>query len=99
MAGRRFWFHPEAAAEVDAAASWYDQRRRGLGAEFTQAVLRTVDDVRDAPQRWRVVRGRSRRALLGRFPYAIVYRETANGDIEIVAVAHTSRRPGYWAQR
>jgi plasmid stabilization system protein ParE len=99
VAARRFWFHPAAESEVDAAAQWYGERRNGLGGEFIEAVLRTADDVCDAPHRWRVVRGRARRALLGRFPYALVYRETADGDIEIVAVAHTSRRPGYWARR
>jgi hypothetical protein len=33
-----------------------------------------------------------------RFPYKIVYRERAD-DLYIVAIAHTSRRPGYWKDR
>ena len=40
----------------------------------------------------------TRRALLGRFPYFVVYRERSR-KIEIIAVAHAKRRPGYWARR
>jgi hypothetical protein len=43
--------------------------------------------------------GGSRRVLLGRFPYALVYREVFHDQIEIVAVAHLKRRVSYWADR
>lgn len=36
---------------------------------------------------------------MGRFPYAIVYREVSEEEVEIVAVAHLKRRPGYWTGR
>jgi toxin ParE1/3/4 len=43
-------------------------------------------------------RADSRRYLLHRFPFQIVYR--ARGEtIEVVAVAHLKRRPGYWKSR
>lgn len=32
------------------------------------------------------------------FPFDIVYRYTRE-EIEIVAIAHHSRRPGYWKSR
>jgi plasmid stabilization system protein ParE len=32
------------------------------------------------------------------FPYEVIYRRRA-GLIEIIAIAHTSRRPGYWQSR
>jgi len=51
-----------------------------------------------APDRWRPVNG-TRRALLEGFPYAVVYREVSNDEIEIVAIAHLRRRPKYWAGR
>jgi len=35
---------------------------------------------------------------MGRFPYALVYREVAE-EIEIVPVAHLHRRPAYWSHR
>jgi len=40
----------------------------------------------------------TRRVVLSRFPYIVVFRETVT-EIEIVAVAHGRRRPGYWRER
>jgi plasmid stabilization system protein ParE len=52
----------------------------------------------ESPRRWLLIRG-ARRVLVGSYPYAIIYREISDEEIEIVAVAHLKRRPGYWAQR
>jgi plasmid stabilization system protein ParE len=40
----------------------------------------------------------TRRAVLRRFPFVIVFRDTAE-RVEIIAVAHGRRRPGYWQDR
>ena len=40
----------------------------------------------------------TRRILLDRFPFTIDYRVTSN-TLNIVAVAHQKRRPGYWSWR
>ena len=40
-----------------------------------------------------------REAILARYPYGIVYRVRANGDLLVVAVAHAAREPGYWQGR
>jgi len=40
----------------------------------------------------------ARRALLNDFPYSVIYR--IKGDVvEIVAIMHQRRKPGYWADR
>lgn len=39
-----------------------------------------------------------RRVLTNRFPYAIVYLEYRD-EFLVVAIAHTSRKPGYWKNR
>jgi hypothetical protein len=36
---------------------------------------------------------------MGRFPFAIVYREISDEEVEIIAVAHLKRRAGYWRNR
>ncbi len=41
---------------------------------------------------------KTRRLLLPRFPYQIVYR-IRPGEIVVVAIAHSRRRPGYWKSR
>jgi plasmid stabilization system protein ParE len=55
----------------------------------------------DAPHRSveRALFGRRlRRLLVPRFPYGLLYR-VEDERIFIVAVAHFSRRPGYWRSR
>ena len=98
MPGRRLRFNAAAEAELEAAADWYEQRRPGLGARFVTAVDVTIAAVLEAPRRHRQVAGTGR-ALTPRFPYVIVYRELSAEEIEIVAVAHVKRRPGYWSDR
>ena len=93
-----FRFHPAAELELTEAAEWYEERRDGLGLEFLGAVRAKIATLLEAPERWRLVNG-SRRVLLGRFPYAIVYREVSPEEIEIIAIAHYRRRPKYWAHR
>jgi plasmid stabilization system protein ParE len=87
-----------AEAELQDAAAWYDERSPGLGLRLTLAVRKKSDEILEAPQRWPLSAG-SRRVLLGRFPYALVYRERGADEIEIVAVAHLKRRVTYWSGR
>lgn len=70
----------------------------GLGARFIAAIRHRTSEILESPRRWPVIRG-ARRVLVGAYPYAIVYREVSDDEIEIVAVAHLKRRQGYWAPR
>lgn len=40
----------------------------------------------------------TRQVILERYPFSVVFRERLH-DIQIIAVAHAKRRPGYWAKR
>ena len=40
----------------------------------------------------------TRRVVLNRYPFSVVFRERLH-DIQIIAIAHAKRRPGYWAKR
>jgi toxin ParE1/3/4 len=84
-----------------APADWYEERRTGTGARFLSDVARCLDLINAHPGVGTPIRdrrGREVRAMaLRSFPYRIVYRST--GDILVVAIAHTSRRPGYWMRR
>jgi plasmid stabilization system protein ParE len=50
------------------------------------------------PERFPVVRGTCRRALLRRFPYAVYFVPTAE-VIQVIACLHASRNPQRWQQR
>jgi len=87
---------PEAEAEIDASARWYESKRPGLGVEFIAMIDEVFDEVLEAPV-WRE-RSPWRMRVLRRFPY-VVLLVVRDESVEIVAVAHGRRRPGYWLTR
>ncbi|MBP7586820.1 MAG: type II toxin-antitoxin system RelE/ParE family toxin [Thermoanaerobaculia bacterium] len=91
---------PPAAEEFSEAVRWYEAKRTGLGSEFYDAVSSAVDLVSEHPEVGVGVESSRplRQFRVDGFPYKIVYRERPE-DLYIVALAHTSRRPGYWRQR
>ncbi len=46
-----------------------------------------------------MIRGSVRRLVVSRFPYSILYRRLAGGEIRVLAVAHHKRRPEFWHGR
>jgi len=94
---------PEASAELEDAALWYESRRMGLGVEFIEAFEAVLDQIGLWPELGHVVPGLpadvpARRLPLARFPYHVAYLDW-NGVIRVLAVAHDRRRPGYWFSR
>jgi plasmid stabilization system protein ParE len=88
----------EAAEELEAAATWYSNERPELLSKWRLAIKETLASIVETPTLWAPDRSGIRTVLVKRFPYKIIYgvRDEA---IEIFAVAHTSRRPGYWRGR
>jgi plasmid stabilization system protein ParE len=91
--------HDEAAAEYDAAFDWYVERSSDAALKFDAEVERALTQIIQAPQRWAAGPYSTRRFLLRQFPFTLIDRERPSSVIQIVAVAHTSRKPGYWKQR
>jgi toxin ParE1/3/4 len=91
-------FHPAADAELRGAASYYEDRVPGLGDEFLaeveSACLRLSEHQALGPR----LDANHRRLALRRFPFGLIYR-LSSSKVQIVAVAHRRRRPGYWKQR
>ena len=94
----RLEFHPEARAELAAAARAYREESPGLGPAFVEATRRAAARLVEYPYLGAVLRGEFRRQLVRRFPYALIYRVEPD-RIYIVAVMHLRRRPGYWRRR
>lgn len=91
-------FHPEAAAELTAAARYYESEAAGLGADFLGLVESGSSRLLNFPDLGRPFGARLRRLALPRFPYSIIYR-VADEYIFVVAVANQYRKPGYWRER
>lgn len=98
MANKVIEFHDEAAAEYDAAFDWYLERSSDAAESFDVEFACALTHIADAPQRWASGPFNTRRYLLRRFPFLAVYRELPN-SIQVLAVAHTGRRPAYWKNR
>ncbi len=98
MPRRPVEFHPEAIAEARAAFEWYRQRSEGAAAAFLTELHQAVEHIAETPGWWPVYLQGTRRFLLRKFPFAIIYREVGE-TIQLAAVAHGRRKPGYWKDR
>ena len=92
-------YNDEAHAEALDAAAWYEARQEGLVrrflAKWKEAENRMVAD----PEINRPFVGDLRRCRFEVFPYALVYRIADENALDVVAVMHSSRKPGYWKSR
>ena len=94
----RYEFHPDALAEYEEAAQYYASCQKSLELRFMAAVEHTVQQILEAPERWRILEEDIRRCLTRVFPYAVLY--TIERDyVLIIAVMHCHREPGYWHHR
>ena len=98
MTSKAVEFHEEASLESAAALEWYVERSEIAAARFVAEVSRAVELIAEAPQRWPTGVHGTRRFLLQRFPFSVVYREFPS-KIQVLAAAHGHRRPGYWKSR
>ncbi len=86
---------PAAAADVEDAWRWYEERREGLGDEFLEVVRAALESIRAHPDSAPVVYRDVRRQLLRRFPYGLFYR-VIGGQVVVVACFHAKRNPRVW---
>jgi plasmid stabilization system protein ParE len=98
MAAKALEIHPSALEELKFAFSWYLERNETAALKFSAELERTMDLLVAAPQRWPAGDHGSRKFVLRRFPFAIFYREK-QAAIQLLAIAHGHRRPGYWKDR
>jgi hypothetical protein len=92
--------HRLAVAEIDNEVDYYESRQTGLGAELEDEVAMVLEMIVQFPfaaPQWKE-RADRRIAVLGRFPFTMPY-QIVSDEIVVLALAHTSRRPGYWSRR
>ncbi len=91
-------FFAAAREEALASALYLERQETGLGDRFLDDIDRALVLIEQHPKAWAPMGRELRRCRLVTFPYGLIYRIRA-GEIEIVAVAHDRRRPGYWRNR
>lgn len=89
-----------ASRELAEAMRWYEERRPGWGAQLFDAVSRAFELIERHPEIGSPRRSQPtvRQLAVRGFPYLVVYRNRPDGSY-VVALVHTSRRPGYWEGR
>ncbi|MGH8467511.1 MAG: type II toxin-antitoxin system RelE/ParE family toxin [Gammaproteobacteria bacterium] len=92
------YFHAEAEAEVLEARAWYAERSEIAARAFATEVDWAVREIGSAPERWKRHEYGTRWFMLPNFPFSIVYRVHQDA-VQVVAVVHHRRRPGYWRGR
>ena len=95
---RTLVFRPEAEDEISGTITWYEERGKGLGAEFLRAFEATLSAIERNPLQYAIVDREIRRAVLRRFPYSIMY-VVSESEILIVACFHARRDPQTWRER
>jgi len=91
-------FHPGAIKEARTAYRWYLRRSAAAAGRFKAALEAAIDQVIESPERWPTYLHGTRCRLLRRCRFLVVYRQQGE-RLQVVAVAHGERRPGYWKRR
>jgi len=92
-------FTPRARAELADAQDWYENQAPGLGRRFLLAIDLVVQRMSANPLQFPLVYRTIRRALLSRFPYALMFVIEADETITVIACFHGSRDPEHWQSR
>ncbi len=92
-------FTPAARAELIDAQNWYENEVPGLGSRFRAAVDAVVQRVGANPRQFPAVHKSIRRALLRRFPYALMFVIEVDDTLTVIACFHGSRDPAHWQKR
>jgi toxin ParE1/3/4 len=94
---RRYLTRPEAQADLEEAAFWYEDQRPGLGEVFSAELFDLIQRIADAPLQFPSVGPTVRRGLLHRFPYAVYF--LVEETVVIIAILHQRRNPATWKRR
>ena len=88
-------FNPVAEAEMIDAAAWYESQQVDLGKRFLTSVEDAINRIELNPELYPVLEGDVRRCRTKTFPFGVLFRIKTT-EIEVAAVMHLHRDPGYW---
>jgi plasmid stabilization system protein ParE len=88
----------QAQEEINAAFDWYFERSPGAAEAFLTEIGACLAQIASHPQLYPPYTKNTRRRVLEKFPYSVIYQEKKD-IILVVAAAHAKRRPDYWRGR
>ena len=88
----------DAEIEYIDAFCWYAERSSTAAFDFENEFDQSLRKITSHPERFPKCDHRHRFYLMRKFPYQIIYR-IHDAQLVVIAVAHTSREPNYWANR
>ncbi|WP_448028578.1 type II toxin-antitoxin system RelE/ParE family toxin [Bradyrhizobium liaoningense] len=94
----RLLFTQAARADLVDAVRWYDIHAPHVVPQFRDALRATLIRIAEHPGQFPSAYKDTRRAMLRRFPYIVVFRELHDA-VYVIAVFHTSRDPLVWQRR
>jgi len=98
VASREIRWHPEALEEAREARDWYASRSLSAARGFLTALENAVKAVVEDPLRWPArAQGCRQFVFPNQYPFTLVF--SYQESLRVIAVAHQSRRPGYWKGR
>jgi toxin ParE1/3/4 len=89
---------PLAIVEGRAAYDWYRQRSTVAAERLAAELDLAIEAIAQQPLRYPSYIDDTRRFPFRRFPYFVVYRPTTE-CVQVIAIVHGRRRPGYWRLR
>jgi len=92
-------FHDLAVEEIGAARIWYEERNPSAAARLLREIEGALDRAARMPEACPLFAEGYRWIKVRRFPYILVFELPSPEILKVIAVAHTSRRPGYWLDR
>lgn len=95
---KSFSFHPEALIEANEVAQFYEERQSGLGNRFIEVLTDVLSRIRRNLLLYRKAYKNIRKCRVLHFPYGVIFRDQKE-MIQIIAVMHLKRKPGYWKSR
>ena len=91
-------FHPGARAEFRESICYYETQQPKLGKRFLSAVRSATERIELHPLMYKALENDIRQCRVRHFPYGLIYRSRKD-ELQIVAVMHLHRKPGYWKHR
>ena len=90
--------HPDASAEIETEAQYYEDQAPGLGKAFLAAVDAAIGRITESPTQFPAEEHGLQKCVVDRFPSTIRFR-ARGGEVLVLVVRHDARRPDYGVGR